>query len=148
MCMTYYIATKTEMPIIPYDEKNRSFNTDKITDEENSLHTVFSLPYIKMFGSDQGCGCGFRHAIIDENKKWFDVIDPPNEFDNSNHINLVDFISKNNMKENKVEILSCWNGDFNEPIEHRQTIKLSDILQLDFHFKERGLYTVDLKNYR
>jgi hypothetical protein len=132
------------MPTIPYDENNRSLNTEDIVEEESNIKNVLSLPKIKFIGSDEGCGCGFRHALID-GENWFNAVDEEGtEFDNSNHQNLVKFIIENNKGEKTVEILSCWEGDHNEPVKFRETIKIHDLLSSDFYFKERGLYTVEL----
>ena len=140
--MTIYISTDRPLPTIPYDEKNRKLNTEDITENEMTFKNLFSKPHIKYVGSDQGCGCGFRHALL-EYDNWLDVInDEETPFDNLNHINLVDLILKNNPDSKTVEILSVWEGDHNEPIKHRQTITLRDILDRDFYFKERGLYIV------
>jgi hypothetical protein len=140
--MAIYISTDKPIPTIPYDEKNRKLNTEDVTYNEETLKNVFSKSNIKYIGSDQGCGCGFRHALI-HNDNWLDVVDDEETpFDNSNHTNLVDLITKNNTDGNTFEVLACWEGDHNEPILYRETIKLTDILAKDFHFKERGLYTV------
>jgi hypothetical protein len=132
------------MPTIPYDQKSRNFNTEDITDSEKSLQGIFSLPFIKYIGSDLGCSCGFRHSLL-ENDQWLNVVEEEGtEFDNSNHQNLIDFISNNNENEKKVEILACWEGDQNEPIRYHDIVKLMDVLGKDFYFKERGFYTVEL----
>ncbi|MFO0477206.1 MAG: hypothetical protein ACK50L_00300 [Bacteroidota bacterium] len=143
MCLTLYIATNKVMLTIPYDENNRSFNTEDIVDSEKSIKNILTLPNVKLLGSDQGCGCGFRHAMYDDNR-WLDVLDDDETpFDNSNHEKLVDFIIKNNKDEKSVELFALWAGDI-YPAEHRETIKLNDILDPDFYFKERGLYTVEI----
>ena len=132
------------MPTIPYDENHRSLNTEDIVDEEKNIRSNLSLPNIKFVGSDEGCGCGFRHALLEGNH-WLDVVDDEEtEFDNSNHQNLVDFIIENNKGEKTVEILSCWEGDHNKPVKFQETIKVHDLLSRDFYFKERGLYTIEL----
>ena len=132
------------MPTIPYDENHRSLNTEDIVEEERTIRHVLTLPNIKFIGSDQGCGCGFRHALMDGNE-WFNVLDDEEtEFDNNNHQNLVDFIIENNQGEKAVQILSCWEGDYNEPVQFQETINVHDLLSSDFYFKERGLYTVEL----
>ncbi len=141
MCLTLYIATNKAMPTIPYDENNRSFNTEDIVESEKSIKDILTLPNVKLLGSDQGCGCGFRHAMY-EDKHWLEVIDDDETpFDNSNHEKLVDFIIKNNKDEKYVELFALWAGDI-YPAEFRDTIKLNDILNPDFYFKERGLYTL------
>ena len=144
MCFTIYIATNEVMPTILYDESSRTLNTEDITEDEETLKNIFSLPNIKFVGSDQGCGCGFRHALLDGNN-WLTVLDEDQtNFDNSNHRNLVDFIVNNNITEKKIEILTCWEGDHNEPLKSFETIQIQDLLKEDFYFKERALYTVRL----
>lgn len=142
--MTIYIATDRQLPTIPYDEKDRKLNTADITSNEKTLKNVFSKSHFKYIGSDQGCGCGFRHALL-HNGDWFNVVNnEETTFDNSNHVNLVDFISKNISDEKTIEILACWNGDHNESVKFQESIKLTDILDKDFYFKERRLYTVQI----
>lgn len=143
MCLTLYIATNKVMPIIPYDKNTASFNTEDILGNEKSVKDIFSLPNVKLLGSDQGCGCGFRHAFFEGNK-WIEVMDEEEiPFDNTNHQKLVDFITRNNKDENFIELIALWAGDI-YPIEYRGTIKLNDILGPNFYFKERGFYTVEL----
>lgn len=140
--MAIYIATDDPLPTIPYDESNPKLNTENPAGNEMELRNVFSKPHIKYVGSNQGCGCGFRHALLD-NENWLKVLNEEETgFDNNNHLDLVDLISKNSSSANSVEILSVWEGDHREAIKYRQTINLTEILDSDFYFKERGLYTV------
>ena len=143
MCLTLYIATIEVMPTIPYDENTPSFNTEDIVDSEKSIKNILSLPNVKLLGSDKGCSCGFRHAMYDDNQ-WLDVVDnDETPLDNGNHEKLVDFIIKNNPDEKSVELFALWAGDI-YPAEYKETIKLNDILDHNFYFKERGLYTVEI----
>jgi hypothetical protein len=143
MCLTLYIATNRAMPTIPYDENNRSFNTGDIVDSEKSIKDILTLPNVKLIGSDQGCSCGFRHAMYSDNR-WLEVIDDDETpFDNSNHEKLVNFIIKNNKGEKFIELFALWAGDI-YPAEYLETIRLNEILDPDFYFKERGLYKVEL----
>lgn len=131
------------MPTIAYDERNPGFNTKEITGIEESIKTYLTFPNIKELGSDQGCGCGFRHAMFDKSG-WLEVVDgDETPLNNDNHQNLVDYILKNNTGEKSVELFVLWAGDL-YPVEYRETIKLNDILSPEFYFKERGLYRVEL----
>ncbi len=135
------------MPTVPFDVNYRSFNTENIVDNEKPIKDIFSLPNVKLLGSDLGCGCGFRYAVLDQDR-WLDAIDEgETPFDNSNHEKLVDFIIKNNKSEKSIELFALWAGDI-YPALCRETINLNDILDPGFYFKERGLYTVGIFNYR
>jgi hypothetical protein len=143
MCLTIYLATEKEMPTILYDIEKSNFNTNNIEDREMPIKDLLTLPNIKSLGSDEGCGCGFRHSLFERNS-WIEVWnegEPP--FDNINHESLVDFIRENNKENSFVELLVLWNGDI-YPVESKEVIKLDDILAPSFFFKERGFYTVEL----
>ena len=46
--------------------------------------------------------------------------------------------------EKNVELYGVWYGDFAKQVNVREEIPLARILEPDFRFKERGLYTVSL----
>jgi hypothetical protein len=142
MCLALYIATDKPLPSIPYDEKNPSLNTNHLSQDELSLKKVFSKSFIMYVGSDEGCSCGFRHALLQQDQ-WYDVVDDQEELSNHNHIELVSFI-RSNASGGNLEILACWDGDHNEAILYRETIEAEDLLSDNFYFKERGLYTVNV----
>lgn len=141
MCMSFYMATNNKLPVIPYNEKEPCFNSTNLTFPDKKLLAGFTLPHITEFGSDQGCGCGFRHALLD-NEHWYDVINPEDtRSENNNHQQLFDFIKQNSQEQKSLEILSCWNEDFYS-VNHKETISIYDILKHDFYFKEQALYNV------
>jgi hypothetical protein len=142
MCFTLYLATNKPMPTISFDANNPSFNTSEIEVIDQALRNIFTKPYLKNLGSNEGCGCGFRQSFPN-NGSWIPVINENEEIlNNKDHQSLVDYILQNNQKEKSVEILACWNDNYQAPIEFRDTIKLIEILDMDFYFKENGLYTL------
>ncbi len=72
MCMTFYIASDTIVPRISMDLDLPSFNTRDLNESEEYVKVHFSLKNILYMGSDQGCGCGFRHELF-ENDGWLNV---------------------------------------------------------------------------
>ena len=92
-------------------------------------------------GSDQGCGCGFRHALIDADQ-WLTVTEEDNS-SQDNHAKLFEYISSN-VKQGVVEILCCWNGEVDKLPINPEEIKLAGIIDENFHFKERALYRIKI----
>jgi hypothetical protein len=46
--------------------------------------------------------------------------------------------------EKTVELYGIWDGEFVKPVNVREEIPLTRIVEPDFRFKERGFYTVSL----
>ena len=141
MCMTLYLASTSKLPFIELDRKFPSFYTKELDQSEQNVRTHFSMENVLYVGSDQGCGCGFRHAIIDGNE-WLAVTEE-DDSSQDNHTKLVEYISSN-IKQGIVEISSCWNGEVDKLPINREEIKLEELNNENFHFKERGLYRIEI----
>ena len=63
MCMMFHIATKTDIPRIDWNKNTPAFNTSDLSDKNKAVLTHFSLPFVTYIGTDESCGCGFRHAL-------------------------------------------------------------------------------------
>jgi hypothetical protein len=61
MCLVLYIGTKTDVPLIPWDEKKPAFNVALLSSEfeKQAVHHFGELK-VHYLGSHEGCGCGFR----------------------------------------------------------------------------------------
>lgn len=144
--MTFYIGTRKELPTIPFDKNNPAFHTTPLSEDEMPIYKHISLPNILYFGSDLGCGCGFRHALLDDGK-WLRVEDEEEtlserESIQKNHDKLVKYIKAYKADNPLIEIYGCWDGDFKEVSESVEEISIFDLLDKDFYFKERGFYTI------
>lgn len=115
MCIMLYIGTTKHIPRIPWDVNSPSFNTSDISEDEKNIILHFSLPYITYIGSEEGCGCGFRHALL-EGKQWIPVVSTEDagimQSELQNHSYLFDFLNNNLYDEDIIEIYGCWDGDF------------------------------------
>ncbi len=147
MCFVLYIGTDESLPSIPWDEKDRHLNTEDLGEHDGTVARHFSKSHTKYLGSDQGCGCGFRHVTF-QNGEWpeeWNIGHNP-DYDGSDekqiHQELYDFISQLLNSNPTIELYGCWDGDFAEPIEHREEITLGHLLDRKFFFRERGFYTV------
>lgn len=147
MCFTLYLASNKELPVIQFDLQAPSFNTTFLQADEMGIQAQFSLPHILCIGSDQGCGCGFRHSFF-EYDEWIPVLengDDQNKPSLKNHHDLYYYLV-NNQVDSFIEIYACWNGDMADPCQSTQEINASELLSGDFYFQERGLYKIKIND--
>jgi hypothetical protein len=146
MCMALYLGSSTDPPIIEFDEKSPSFNTKVLEEKELGLKRHFSLINVIYIGSDEGCGCGFNHALLDDNG-WLPVINE-NQNNAENQRKLFEYINASFYNQEYVEIYGVWNGDPKLKPVINEEIDLELLLHPDFFFKEQGFYKVNIKNNR
>ena len=95
--------------------------------ELSALRNKFSLPHIYYAGSDTKCSCGFEfHPELFDDPEWQDSKESPQK--------LLDLLNELTA-EDAVEYYCCWEGDWEEPIEHRRELNSRDI-KLDINYFE------------
>ena len=144
--MMLYLGTNVKVPGIEWNDNQPSFNVAELSEEDSCVSFHFSLPFISYIGSDHGCGCGFKHAIL-HNEKWMPVIEEntiENENQNQNQRLLFNYIKNYLSDQEFIEIYGCWDGDFAENTKVRMEVQLFELLSTDFYFLERGLYIVQI----
>lgn len=142
MCMVLYVGSEEQLPFIPYKSENPAFNTRKLNEQEEAVVGHFSLPHIIYAGSNEGCGCSFRHALYD-NHEWcyFNWEEEENVIaTQKDHQALTDYLEASNLKN--FEIYACWDGDFAFQTACEEEITLEQISMHDFFFKERAHYKI------
>ena len=145
MCLTLYIGSDIALPRIPWNKDQPRFNTRNLEEEEKPLAACFTYPEITYAGGDEGCGCGFRHAIL-SGAEWLPIVsDNQQGIDNErkNHQDLFDYITSH-IKQGKIELLACWNGEINVPPRAARNINVTDLLKDDFYFKEDTFYSITI----
>jgi hypothetical protein len=142
--MTFYIGSNEELPIIHFDKNSPGFHAIELSEDEKAIYKHISKTNILYFGSDQGCGCGFRHALL-HNGEWLIVEDEEaslEEDNQKNHQALHMYIKTYVQKGTVVEIYGCWDGDLAELSESTEELDTEDLLDKNLYFKERGFYIV------
>lgn len=142
--MTLYIGSEQKLPIIPWDKGCPGFHTTELDEREAAILQKISLPNILYVGSDQGCGCGFRHVLL-EKGEWLVYEDEDSEAIEESQKNqeaLYKYIRSYVDKNKTVEMYGCWEDEFDKPSEAIEELNVDDLLRYDFYFKERGLYRI------
>ncbi len=143
MCMMLFIGSKNPLPLIGFDEGIPAFHTKHLDKSELAAKQHFSVNYILYAGSSEGCGCGFKHALIDKKDVWLNVVnDDLTDESRLNQQALLNYIKRFTQTEDLIEIFACWDGDFACPSEWKERITKETLVHENFYFKERGFYTI------
>lgn len=144
MCFVLYLASDHPVPAIPWDEADRKLHTRELNEHDGRVVEHFKKAFVKYVGSDQGCGCGFRHVgpNTDEWGKWIPEGEEEPDEEQVNHRQLHSLLSGLLEKEAEIELFGCWNGDYAEPSSGSLAISPATILDEKFHFSERRCYLV------
>lgn len=146
MCFVLYIGTDEPVSSIPWDEQNRNLNTQDLREHDSGVVRHFEKPHVKHVGSDQGCGCGFRHVLY-QNGEWPEEAMIGNEHytgevEQPNHVQLHAFLAGQLEQAEEVELYGCWDGDFTESSEGSTVLSIDRILDRGFFFRERFGYKI------
>lgn len=128
MCYAIFIATAKPQKagkFIP--DVTKLYLEEPDHEQLNALRQKFSLPYIYYVGSDTQCSCGFEfHSELFDDPEWQDSKASPQAL-----LNLLNELTVNEA----VEYYCCWDGDWNDPIEHTRILS-SNTIALDKNYFE------------
>ena len=137
MCLVAYIASRSPLPLIPFQEGAPAFNVTEITEQRQAVMVHLALPHVRQAGSHTSCGCGFN-----EGRERPEVSDHPaaeraDALESS--ARLAQYV-----REYRVErIYSCWSGDEAEAHEFERHVTPADLVAEDFFLRERELLVID-----
>ena len=136
MCMVIFIASRSPLPLIPWQQDTPAFNVADLSEHEGRVRGHFSLPHVRYAGSHTRCGCGFNEA-----REHPQVYDNPaaaraNALESS-------FQLAHYVREHRIgQIYSCWSGEEGEPQEFERRISPEALTVGDFFFRERELLNI------
>jgi hypothetical protein len=116
MCLAVYIASKQNIPTIPWDKDKPAFCIIEANqNEHHEVYKQFSLPHVYYIGTQEGCGCKF---IYDENNPEFVWNSDDLELRKHNVSKLVSLLNKLLLNEDWIEFFSCYAGNqTKEPVK-------------------------------
>ena len=147
MCFTLYAGTTNPLPRKAWDKDARGLSVNSLVERAAPIIRHFNRREVQYIGSTSGCGCDFPHVTLTKGA-WVGypdvVVDDP-AWRASEHLNREELVALlRRSKEQTVELYGIWDGEFEKPVNVREEIPLTRILEPDFRFKERGFYTVNL----
>lgn len=137
MCMVAYVASRSPLPLIPFQENAPAFNVTEMTEPERRVLNHLALPHVRQAGSHTSCGCGFNEGR--EHPEVHDDLAAERTDALESSARLARYV-----REHRVEqIYSCWSGDEDEPQQFERRITPEDLVAEGFFFRERELLTID-----
>ncbi|MBK7959706.1 MAG: hypothetical protein IPK03_17480 [Bacteroidetes bacterium] len=120
MCLAVYIGTNKELELGTFVANETDIYFEQPSEEEaTALRPKFTKTNIYYVGSDTSCSCGL---LFDSN----DFDDPEEDMNKKSPQKLIDFITEMTLTEN-IELYSCWEGDWDLPIESNIELDIRNI---------------------
>lgn len=137
MCLVVFIASRSPLPLVPWNPQLPAFNVTVLSPHEERVRAHFALPYVASAGSHTGCGCGFNYG-----RQY-----PDFEEDSQDRAQALESsaLLARFMNEHQVEqIYSCWSGDEAEPKVSDKKFLPETLVATEFFFQEKELLTIGL----
>ena len=146
MCFVLYVASPRVVPVVPWNDAQRALWTSGLTEHDHAMQQQFQLPKVTYVGSDQQCGCGFRHAMYQQGE-WpeesaADAPDYKSDSTQPNHIALANFLGTHCVGEPFVELYGMWSGDYAKTPKGHMECTIDRLEDPKFFFRERMHYRV------
>jgi hypothetical protein len=120
MCFAVFIGTNQQLPLGNFIPEQTDIYLEKISnDKEIGLRPKFSKQYIYYVGSDTNCSCGLS---FDSN----DFDNPAEQANKKSPARFIEFLNELTKTED-IEYYCCWEGDWDDPIEHTQEYDIREI---------------------
>ncbi len=134
MCFCLYLGSSSNPETVLFQAPSRGVWAGRLRKHDSPVRAKFTLPCVSFLGSDQGCGCGFRHESTQDGM----IQTQPN------HQSLVSFLKAHFPSDAFVELYSCMWGEFSQAIATWREIDLAQLAEPAFRFDSRALYRVRL----
>ena len=147
MCFTLYAGTTNPLPRKAWDKDVRGLSIKSIGERDADIVKHFSRREVQYIGSTSGCGCDFPHVTLTRGEwvGYLDIVVDDPEWEASERVNREALLALlRESGEKTVDLYGILDGEFEKPVNIREEIPITRILEPDFRFKERGFYTVSL----
>jgi hypothetical protein len=136
MCLVAYLASRSPLPLVPWQSDAPAFNVSELTEHETAVGRILPLPHLRQAGSHTGCGCGFNEGR--EHAELYGELSAERAEALKSSAQLVRYVREHHVEQ----IYSCWSGDESAPKESERHVTLETLASEDFYFRERELLTI------
>jgi len=135
--MLVFIASDFELPTFPWDQARPRFHVTELTEQDEPVRGKFAKPHVYYAGSHEGCGCGFQYGEYEGFEEEADLHDKQ-----ASRRQLAEYLAIALQHQAEVELFACWGGDQAVMPEHRERLRVADLLGARTFFRERELVVV------
>ena len=136
MCLVAYIASRSPLPLIPWQQDAPAFNVTELTEYEQPVRRHLVLLHVRQAGSHTSCGCGFNEGR--EHPEAYDGPAAGRAEALESSARLVRYVIEHRVEQ----IYSCWSGDEGEPQQFERRLAPESLAAEDFFFRERELIII------
>jgi hypothetical protein len=143
MCIVAYIGSDVPLPLCAWTQEARAFNVADLDKSEQAARQQFDRRYVYCVGSSLNCGCQFATGAQGE-----DDCEPSDDLEEGkrDRHNLVLFLRAALRRQQSVELLTCWNGDWSDSPDRTLTVTPEYFEQPDaFPYSSEGGYAYTVK---
>lgn len=106
MCLLVYLVTDSNLPELPWDKRQPSFNVRHLKRKEEFLSNL-SGANAYMLGSHEGCGCGFISSEFDDPDERAPAA--------ASRLALCEYVEDVMRSEGQLVLFAAWDGDEGKP---------------------------------
>lgn len=139
MCRMLYIASDTELELVPWNENAPGFHVIELGKDEEGVRSQFKNENVYYAGAYEGCGCGFQAG------EYPGYEDEEIDLKLKSLNGLSVYLEAQIISGSDIELFGCWDGDQSKPAEHQRTVSPEVFRKNDFWFRDKEYLIVKAK---
>jgi hypothetical protein len=137
MCMMVYLAADLPLRTVEWNKEAPAFNTSPLAADDDRVRGQFEKSNITYAGSYEGCGCGFQLGKYPGSSEPAEV-----EAQRKSLREFAAYLRGELPRVGSIQLFASWDGDQQDPPEHRRVLTPSALENDDFFFLEKELSIV------
>ncbi len=127
MCLSVFIASDSELPLVEWNVERPGFNVSVLTPGEEAVRKWLLQPYVYALGAHTHCGCGFQRS---EDNAAEDVA--------ASRQALSDYVMAA-ARRGPVDMYVCWNAEVMDELAGEGTLQPAALVMDESWIQEGAL---------
>jgi hypothetical protein len=127
MCLSVFLGSDTELPLVEWNVEQPGFNVSVLTPNEEVARKWLHQRYVYALGAHTHCGCGFQR---NEDNAPEDVA--------ASRQGLSDYVAAASLR-GRVDLYVCWNAELMDELTGEVTVQASALVMDESWIQEGAL---------